>query len=209
VSLKLTYYAGYTITRCLSWLLFRPLITGRENLPRTGGFIVASNHVSYYDPPLVGSWQRRQMYFFAKKELFRNRLFGAIIRSTNAIPVSRGAVDRKAIKLAVDAVRRGYGLVVFPEGTRSRTDRFLPAKAGVGILAHHADCPIVPAYVHGANRLSDCFWRRTRLSIIYGEPLPVEWVRSFSADKGGYQAMAERVMERIGRLRDRVTGVKQ
>jgi 1-acyl-sn-glycerol-3-phosphate acyltransferase len=169
---------------------------------------MASNHVSYYDPPLIGSWQGRRMYFFTKQELFRNRLFGAILRSCNSLPVKRGTIDRQAIKLAVGAIHDGYGLVLFPEGTRSRTDQFLRAKAGLGIVARAAECPIVPTYLHGSNRLKDCFRRRTRLTIVYGEPLSVDWVKSFPAEKAGYQAMAETVMERIGDLRRQITQVK-
>ena len=206
--LRPVYYAGYSLTRILSWVLFRPRIIGRENIPRHGGFILASNHISYYDPPLVGSWQRRQLYFFAKQELFRNPFFGMVLHACNALPVKRGTIDREAIKLAAEAVHKGYGLVFFPEGTRSRTDQFLPAKAGLGIVAQAADCPVVPAYLHGSNKLRDCFRRRIRMAIVYGEPLSADWVRAFTHDKAGYQALTDAVMERIGELRDRLANVK-
>ena len=85
------YYAGWGLIRLTSWLLFNPRVIGREHIPRQGGFIMASNHISYFDPPLLGSWQTRQMYFFAKQELFRNRLFGALNRACNSIPVKRGS----------------------------------------------------------------------------------------------------------------------
>lgn len=208
MKLRPVYFAGYWLTRILSWVLFRPRIIGRENVPRHGGFIMASNHISYYDPPLVGSWQRRRMYFFTKQELFRNRLFGAILRACNSLPVKRGTIDREAIRLAVETIHQGYGLVLFPEGTRSHSDQFLPAKAGLGVVARTAECPIVPAYLHGSNMLRDCFRRRTRLTIVYGEPFSTDWVRSFPAEKSGYQAIAEAVMERIAQLRRQVTPVK-
>ncbi len=202
------YWAGYSLTRVLSLLLFRPRITGREHIPRDGGFILASNHISYYDPPLVGCWQRRELYFFAKKELFRSPLLGAVIRATNALPVSRGAVDRQALRLAVEVIRRGFGLTLFPEGTRSRTDDFLPPKPGIGMIASQAACPIVPTYVHGSNRLSDCFRRRERMSITYGVPLSADWIRSVPKNRAGYRKVTETVMERIADLRSQVTGVK-
>jgi 1-acyl-sn-glycerol-3-phosphate acyltransferase len=189
-------------------VLFRPRISGRENIPRTGGFILASNHISYYDPPLVGSWQRRELYFFAKKELFRNKLFGAIITATNSLPVARGTIDRQALKLAIGVIRAGFGLTIFPEGTRSHTDQFLKPKPGIGIIARGAGCPVVPAYIHGSNKLSDCFRRRERMSITYGEPLSAEWIVSQEEGKSGYFAIASAVMDRIARLRSQVTGVK-
>ncbi len=206
--LKLLYWTGYSLTRLISWPLFRPRISGREHIPTVGGFILASNHISYYDPPLVGSWQRRELYFFAKKELFRNRLFGAVIRATNSLPVSRGAVDRQALKLAIDVVKTGFGLTMFPEGTRSHTDQFLPPRPGIGIIATRAGCPIVPTYIHGSNKLRECFWGRDKMSITYGEPLTAEWVLSLGTGKEAYQQIAAKVMERIAELRYQVTGVK-
>ena len=208
MNVRPVYFAGYWLTRILSWLLFRPTIIGRENVPSHGGFILASNHISYYDPPLVGSWQKRRLYFFAKQELFRNPLFGAVLRACNSLPVRRGTIDRQAIGLAVETIHRGYGLAFFPEGTRSRTDQFLPAKPGVGMVARAAECPIVPAYLHGSNRLKNCLRRRIRFTIVYGEPISADWVKSFSSDKTGYQAIAEAVMERIAQLREQVMQVK-
>ena len=206
--LKLLYWTGYSLTRLISWPLFRPRISGREHIPTVGGFILASNHISYYDPPLVGGWQRRELYFFAKKELFRNRLFGAVIRVANALPVSRGAVDRQALKLAIDVVKAGFGLTMFPEGTRSRTDQFLPPRPGIGIIAARAGCPIVPTYIHGSNKLRECLWGRDKMSITYGEPLTAEWVLSLGTGKEAYKQIAAKVMERIAELRYQVTGVK-
>ena len=202
--LNIVYWMGWSLTWIIGRLIFRIKIRGRENIPRKGGFILASNHISYYDPPLVGSFITRELYFFAKKELFKNRLFGAIIKTTNSLPVNRQGVDRQAIRLAVDAVKRGFGLTMFPEGTRSRTDKFLSPKPGIGMIASRAGCPIAVAYIHGSNRLKDCFWGRDRLSITYGETLPAAWVNSFPQTKEGYHELAAAVMERISRLKAEV-----
>jgi 1-acyl-sn-glycerol-3-phosphate acyltransferase len=204
VKIKFFYYAGWTLTRVVSKVIFRCRVSGQEYVPRAGGFILASNHISYYDPPLLGSWSPRQMYFFAKAELFRNFLFGSVIRRTNALPVKRGTIDRESIRLAVDAIERGYGLTIFPEGTRSRTDGFLPPKAGLGLIARSTGCPIVPAYIHGSNRLSRCLTGRDRLSITFSEPLSSEWVNSFPADKQGYLEISRAVLERIARIKRKV-----
>ena len=201
---NIVYWAGWSLTRIISKLVFRIKTSGQENIPREGGFILASNHISYYDPPLVGSWITRELYFFAKKELFKNRLFGAVISTTNSLPVNRRGMDRQAIRLAVDAIGRGFGLTMFPEGTRSRTDDFLAPKAGIGMMAARAGCPIAVAYIHGSNRPGDCFRCRDRLSITYGETLSAEWVKSFPATKEGYQQIAEAVMERISQLKAEV-----
>ncbi len=164
----------------ISKLVFRIRISGRENFPKSGGFILATNHISYYDPPLVGSWAPRQVYFFAKQELFKNKLFGWLIRQTNALPVKAGS-DRPsgAGDVARMSSGKGYGLTIFPEGTRSKTDDFLDPKPGSGCWRCEAGCPIVPGYLHGANKLKDCFLGRERMSMRYGEPFPAEWVKSF------------------------------
>jgi 1-acyl-sn-glycerol-3-phosphate acyltransferase len=206
VRIKIFYYAGWTLTRVVSKVIFRCRISGQEHVPKEGGFILASNHVSFYDPPLLGSWSPREMYFFAKAELFRNPVFGGIIRRTNALPVKRGTIDRESIRLAIDAISRGYGLTIFPEGTRSKTDQFLPPKAGLGLIARSAGCPIVPAYLHGSNRLSRCFRGRDRLSITFGKPFSSDWVNSFPADKPGYFEISRTVLDRIAEIKQMVTG---
>ena len=200
--MKVLYFTGWELARILSKLVFRVQVSGQENLPASGGFILASNHLSYFDPPLVGCWAQRELYFFAKKELFDHKLFGAILCRVNALPVKRGKIDRRALELAVDAVKRGEGRTVFPEGTRSKTGDMMTPKIGVGMIARQAACPIVPAYLSGTNKLSRCLTGRQRLRVTYGKPLSAERVTSFPADKNGYQKIAEMVMARIGELRD-------
>ena len=200
--MKILYYTGWTLFRVISKLFFRIKIRGREHFPLTGGFIVATNHISNYDPPLVGSWSPRQLYFLAKRELFRNPVFGFLIRRTNALPVSRGGIDREAIRLSVKAIEDGFGLVVFPEGTRSRTSDFLPAKAGLGMIAHRAGCAIVPGYIRGSNTLRACLLGRQRMCIVFGSAIPAKWVKAQPTGKAGYQLISNAAMERIGALRD-------
>jgi 1-acyl-sn-glycerol-3-phosphate acyltransferase len=199
--MKPQYRCGWLLSRLAARLVFRVRVSGLEHLPKTGGFILASNHISYYDPPLLGSWVPRELFFFAKKELFRNRVIGAVLRSVNALPVKRGVIDRQALGLAIEAIRRGYGLVMFPEGTRSRTGQFLEAKPGIGMIAGAAGCAIVPAYLRGFDRPRDCLLWKTRAVIALGTPLAASWVTSFPADKNGYLAISRGVMERIAELR--------
>ena len=202
------YVAGYHLGRIISKVVFRIKTQGQENVPKEGGFILASNHISFYDPNLVGGWIRRECCFMAKKELFANRLFAAVLRSVNAMPLNRQGFDRQAIKISLEKIDQGYGLVVFPEGTRSRTGVLKKPKTGVGMLARHAECPIVPTYIQGPNRLKDCFLGRFPMRISYGKPLSAEWVASLPKDKEGYQAIATEVMARITSLKEDIRSVK-
>jgi 1-acyl-sn-glycerol-3-phosphate acyltransferase len=208
VKTKLLYYTGWTLTRVISKLIFRIRVSGREHFPSEGGFILATNHISWYDPLLVGSWSPRQVYFFAKQELFRSKVFGFIIRRTNALPVRRGTIDRKALDMSTEVIERGFGLTIFPEGTRSKIDGFLPPKPGVGMLSLRARCPIVLGYVHGSNKLWDCLLGKQRLSITYGPPIRPEEYAELTSDKESYQELAAEVMARIGRLKEGVCGPK-
>jgi len=175
-------------------------IRGQENVPSSGGFILAANHISYYDPPLLGCTIRRPIYFLAKEGLFHNPLFGWILRSVNTLPVKRGAFDRRAVQLCVDTISKGNGLLVFPEGTRSKTGELMEPKAGIGLIARQAACPIVPARIQGSNHMSRCFWGREKLRVDIGEPISAEWVSSQSLDKDGYLAITQEVMGRIRSL---------
>ncbi|MBU0982381.1 MAG: 1-acyl-sn-glycerol-3-phosphate acyltransferase [candidate division Zixibacteria bacterium] len=206
MKIKILYRLGWSLTRLLSKVVFRIRVSGSDRIPKDGPVILASNHISWYDPPLVGSWMWRETHFFAKSGLFEHPLFGAIIRRTNALPVKRGTIDREALKLAYEALRKPSGLVIFPEGTRSRSGEFRAPKLGVGMIARKIGCPIVPIYIHGANRLKDCFWGRQRLSITYGEPISVDYVNSVSSGRPGYQEIADTVMARIAALKEDVIG---
>jgi 1-acyl-sn-glycerol-3-phosphate acyltransferase len=194
---SLVFWGGWVLSRLVGIVFFRMKAEGREHLPKEGAFILAPNHRSYFDPPLIGSCVNRELFFFAKAELFRNRVFGALISLTNAFPVRRGRVDSEALRRAGEVLAAGHGLVMFPEGTRSRTGEFLPAKPGIGMIAIKAGCPIVPVYAHGNADLKSCFWFRRRLRVVFGEPFSAEWVRQFPAEPDGYRRLAEAVLERI------------
>ena len=195
------YYAARLAFRFYFRVICGLRVRGREHFPRNGGVIVASNHISYWDPPLVGSAMKRASYFFAKQELFSNRLIAWVLRRVNSLPVRRGAIDRKAMQMVIERADAGGVVTLFPEGTRSRTGDFLPPKPGIGLMAQRAKCPIVPAYVYGTDRLRDCFKRRERLTVIFGEPISAEWIASRASDKSGYEEIASEVMVRIGRLK--------
>ena len=143
-------------------------VRGRDRVPRSGGLIVASNHISFWDPPLVGAAVKREVYFLAKEELFRTPLLGPLIRSVNSIPIRRGVADLSGLSRAMERLKSGEALLMFPEGSRMRDGELHPARPGVGMMAVHADVPIVPCFISGSNRQSGWLTRRARVRISFG-----------------------------------------
>ena len=190
--------------KSLGWVLFGCHAVGVENVPKTGAVIVAANHQSYLDPPLVGMAIRREAYFFAKKELFD--IFGLrwIVALLNIIPVRRGIYDPEAINRTVSILSKGQALVMFPEGTRDNGREFLKPKAGIGLIARRSKVAIVPAYLYRTNRFWSALLTRKRMKILFGTVMPSEQLGQYGDDKNGYQALTEEVMGRIARLREMV-----
>jgi 1-acyl-sn-glycerol-3-phosphate acyltransferase len=180
-------------------------VRGREHVPRTGGLIVASNHISFWDPPFIGGFLPRELYYLAKEELFSNPVFGRVIRSYNAIPIRRGMVDLTGIARAVETLRQGGALLLFPEGSRMRDGELHPARPGLGNMAVTADVPIVPCYISGSNRPRRWLWRGTRVRLWFGPVRKWQDLIDPETDRTPgrplYQRIADEVMREIGRLK--------
>ena len=187
-------------------LIFGWRVIGRDNIPE-GGALIASNHISALDPPLIGSAIRRDMYFFAKIELFKNFLFGALIKSLNAFPVRRGEADRQSWKMAKSLLRAGKLLLFFPEGTRSKDGRLQPGKPGMARLAFATGVPVVPAAISGSNRLRDVFFRRAKLRVGFAKPVSLSDFESGGDDDTRYDRLTQVVMAEIGRLKAEVDAI--
>src|SRR3989338_3614730 len=146
-------YWCYYIARFLLWLFFRAgfdlKVSGQGYIPKQGPFIVASNHVSYLDPPLIGVACSRRCRFMARSSLFRHALLGAFLRAVNVIPLERGEADIGAIRKAINYLLKGEAIAIFPEGGRQLSGRVREVRRGVGLLALKAKVPIIPAFVRG------------------------------------------------------------
>lgn len=199
--MRFHYRISWKFLRLIERLLFGMRIHGDERVPREGGVIIASNHISYNDPPMVGSAVPRELHFLAKEELFRNPLFGALIRSFNAMPVKRATGDVGALKKAVRLLKEGKAMIMFPEGTRSLSGRFLKPKPGMGMIASMADVPVVPTYVVGTNKLGAAFTRKRPVVVRFGEVIyPAEIRSRYGSDKEAYMAISAEAMKRIMEL---------
>jgi len=167
----------YWLTRWVAVFIFKVFfkgrVIGRQNIPLTGGFILASNHLSFLDPVVMGIASPRKLSYMARDSLFRNFWFGLLIRLYNAFPVRRGSPDRGALKDAQDRLARGQGLLMFPEGSRSADFRGNP-KAGVGFLACRMQVPVIPAFIQGTDKAlpkGGRWLRRFPITVFLGSPL--------------------------------------
>ena len=157
--------------------LWRLRIDGVERLPRKGGMLLAANHQSYMDPVFVGLRLQQELHFMARKSLFRNPLFGGLLRFLNAFEVNRDSADLNAVRRAIGLLRGGNTLLVFPEGTRTRNGKIGELKAGISLLAGRADVPVVPVLIEGAFEAwpkGQLFPGLGRIRVTFGEPFRLE-----------------------------------
>lgn len=153
----------------LAKIFLRLEISGTENIPLNGPVVIASNHVSLLDPPIIGVASSRKIHFMAKQELFVP-ILGSIYRTLGAFPVRRGAADRNAIKYGIDLLLAEKVLAIFPEGTRSKNGQLGKAEPGALMMAGKARAVIIPTAVSGTNlRSSGRIWPKVKVK--FGKPI--------------------------------------
>lgn len=148
-------------------------IKGKENVPKNGGAIVAANHISYLDPPLIGSVLPRNATFMARKGLFQIPVLRWMIKRA-AFPVNRERTLPSTIKETVKRLKKGQLVVIFPEGRRSETGELLEAKRGIGMIASLSNAPVVPTLIVGSDKVLpvNARWlKRARITVIFGRPI--------------------------------------
>ena len=147
----------YSLIRAICWLILKIFwqmeVRGIENLPQTGGLIIASNHVSYLDPAVLAASLNRKIYFITKKEVFKNGFLSFILKNLNAISVDRENADILAFKRAINILREEKVLGIFPEGARSSDGELQELKLGTIKIAMKAGVPILPVGIIGTHKI--------------------------------------------------------
>ena len=195
-----TMYATY-----FRWRVFNP-----ERVPQTGGVILAANHASILDPPLVGCGLSRDINYIGRESLFRYPVVGAVLRSWNSVPVDRdGGGGAKGLREILNRLLAGGGIILFPEGTRTLDGNLQPARSGIGLTVIKSAAPVVPVRVFGTfeayNRFHK-FPRPHRLMVKYGLPMHFEKLRAEAKIcskprlKEIYQEIADDIMAAIAKL---------
>lgn len=195
------------ILRFVMRIAFSMQVEGKANIPEEGGVILAANHSSMLDPVVVGCAIDRPIRFMAKRELFDNPFLGMIARGLGAFPVQRGKDDKDAFRQALEVLRSGQVLGMFPEGTRSVDGRLQKAYSGAAVLAEKTDAYLVPVGIVGTNRVmrkGAVLPRGGRIYVRFGKPIiPAEVCSMISLDECSVRpkdAITNLMMEEIKRL---------
>lgn len=202
--MKPIYRASHILCSFAYRLFFPGECSGVERVPATGAFLLAANHMSFLDPPVIGCHLPREIHFFARKTLFTDGWWGDLLRAVNTIPIDlESENDLAAFKQVFRLLKDDNGLLVFPEGTRSPDGSLQPPRAGVGMIACKTQVPVVPARLFGTH---EAFGRGkalrlfTRVHIAFGNPLLPGQYDDGAKGRERYQQAAEKIMEAIARL---------
>ncbi|RWZ60249.1 1-acyl-sn-glycerol-3-phosphate acyltransferase [Halobacillus fulvus] len=185
------YRFGKLICSIIFYPLFRIKVIGRENIPKEGPVIICSNHISNFDPPIVGITSNRNIYFMAKEELFKNRVIGGILKRVHAFPIKRGMRDRNALRKGLEVLKEQHALGLFPEGTRQKSGEVGQGLAGAGFFALRSEAYIVPCAIIGP------YQKFKPLKVVYGKPIDMQ---SYREEKASAQVVTDRIMEEIRQL---------
>ncbi len=159
------YRVAVALARFIYFFIYRIKAEGTENIIENGGVIYAANHKSCADPIIVAITSKRQLTFMGKKELFKFKPYGRILRALGAFPVNRGKGDVGAVKTGLKILQEEKVMMIFPEGKRIDKGEIVPAKPGVAMFAIHAKVPVIPITIVGEYKL----WHK--LTVIYGKPI--------------------------------------
>ena len=192
------YLLGYSLSKAIAKTFFNYRVIGAENMIEEGPCIIAANHCSYLDPPLVGVACKRAIHYLARKSLLDVPILGPILPELNVIPVDQKNADRSALMGAIRVVRSGGAVLIFPEGTRSPDGNLQAAQPGIGMIVAKTGAPVVPVNISGTfsalprgTGIPSCF----PVSITVGKALKFE--RHIDSTKRCYLEIGEAVNEAI------------
>jgi len=204
-----SYFIGWSCFRFIYRFYFRWRVFHPERVPVNGPVILAANHMSYLDPPLVGAGLPRDINYLARESLFRYPGMGVLLRSWNSVPVDRDGGGAAGLKAILDRLLNGGGIILFPEGTRSSDGRLQPARSGIGLTVIKSTAPVVPVRVFGTY---EAYGRHVKIprpkpiAVKYGVPMDFAELRAEAKTcskvrlKEIYQQVADAIMAEIAKL---------
>lgn len=198
------YFLGKWICYLSGMFKYKIITTGRENIPRTGALILASNHIRWTDPIVLGVQCPRRLYFMAKEELFKKPFYAFILRNLGVFSVSRGTGDAVSLNTGIDIINRGDVMAIFPEGTRSKTGELLRPKSGVILIAGQTGADILPVAVRIVKRKH----KRDLYYVSFGEVIKNEQMQlsqehSLSQVKFAGKLLMGRIQEMLDKTKEK------
>jgi 1-acyl-sn-glycerol-3-phosphate acyltransferase len=197
------YRLGHVLFRALARGFFDFRVIGGDKLPIEGPALIASNHVSFLDPPFVGQVFDEALYFFARKTLFDHPVVGATLRAWQTIPIDQDKPDASSLKATIRLLRSGKKVLIFPEGTRSPDGELQKAEAGVGLFIAKSAAPVLPVRIFGTYEAfprGAKFPRPVQITLVVGDLYQPDIKGLGIQGRDLYQALADDVMARIGDL---------
>lgn len=190
----------YIVAKLLGIILFKIFfnweVKGKKYIPRKDGFIIASNHLSYLDPPVIGVASPRKLRYLAKSSLFKTPVLSFLIKIYGAIPIEREKEYSISIRKGLEILKNGEGLVIFPEGTRNPKGEVKIPKKGVAFLAYKTGVPVIPVKIKGTEKalsVGGKFIKPAKVKVVFGPPVKVE--------SNNYLNQANRIMNLIKELK--------
>lgn len=199
----IVYGILWILVRSLSWLALRYRAVGTEHVPRTGGVLLAANHASYVDIPLLGCGVWRRLWYVGRANLFPHPVLNWALRGLGWIPLKPERADRKAFRHAVQLLSEDKAVVIFPEGTRTADGTLQAGKLGIGVIVSQARCPVVPVYIGGTFEVlpTGASWPKLYpVEVRFGEALDFQKDLDRFQGKEFYQYVSQTVMNRIAEL---------
>ena len=197
------YWCLWALFRVVGRLGFRYRAIGVERIPREGGLLIAANHASFLDIPLLGCGIPRRVAFLGRQDLFPVPGLKGILQWLGWIPIRHDRLDRTGFKKAAELIQKGRPVVIYPEGTRTRTGHLMPGKPGLGAIVAETGCQVLPAYIRGTyEALPIASWklRFHAVQVIYGDPIDFTKDIQTLSKKDLYRHVSRTVMERIAEL---------
>jgi 1-acyl-sn-glycerol-3-phosphate acyltransferase len=199
--MRWVYWFGWSLFGSAYRSLFGLKVIGRENLVRDGAVLIASNHESFLDPPLVGTLYQDEMFYLARKTLMKGALLKWIYLAWNSIPVDQDRPDMTSLKAIIKLLASGRRVLIFPEGERSLDGNMGAAQPGVGLIAVKSNAVIQPIRIEGAREAlprGSGRIRFTQIALYIGKPIRLtEDELNTAKGKHGYQHIADRIMDAI------------